>query len=281
MGVDNFRSLAQARLVLNIQRVYEADRRHLNQKIDSMSDSLANIRPSLQEVVDEFRATAGRCTTAVHIGEGQGDRPPTSHRGRVNAPGTLGSSVPATDRASEEVSQPERPPNRDSVSRAPNHRSSNLLFVDASIKTNCPIDCRCQCHRSRSMSSPGMVAALAGRLLLRYSGISAFKTAQCDYEACLNTDKFAIRLNYLLPRWALSYAFSMAATWNSVCGLTVRLQVPRVISRDHEVWRCIGSDNLSAMQRLLSENKIHPTDIRQEDGVSLFLVGQPPCLASI
>src|SRR3569833_2496134 len=125
MGVDNLRSLAQARLVLNIQRVYEADRRHLNQKIDSMSDSLANIRPSLQEVVDEFRATAGRCTTAVNIGEGQGDRPPTSHRGRVNAPGTLGSSKPATVRASEEVSQPERPPIRDSVSRAPNHRCSN------------------------------------------------------------------------------------------------------------------------------------------------------------
>src|SRR3569833_3317130 len=159
MGVDNLRSLAQARLVLNIQRVYEADRRHLNQKIDSMSDSLANIRPSQQEVVDEYRATAGRCTTAVHIGEGQGDRPPTSHRGRVNAPGTLGSSVPATDRASEEVSQPERPPNRDSVSRAPNHRSSNLLFVDASIRAGGPGGGGGRGRGARAGAGPGGVAA--------------------------------------------------------------------------------------------------------------------------
>ncbi|RYP58952.1 hypothetical protein DL771_011048 [Monosporascus sp. 5C6A] len=218
---NKFHSFTQAMLILNVSKVSEAGTRHLSGKLDSVADLLANIEPSMQELLNGLRAVAIRRNNGGldldrnlddSLAIPQGDN---STRAIPDLANAIPSITPPTAEALPRPRVLARPKNNHF--KMDDSGSNTLVRVQTSIRRKCPDNCKCQCHMSRMISSPDMLTSLTGRLLLRYRGVSLCKKASCDFPVRLNSEKSSVQLNYMFPKWALTYAIYLC-----VLGLSFR-----------------------------------------------------------
>lgn len=139
--------------------------------------------------------------------------------------------------------------------------------LQVSLVSSCHFSCLCRCHQLQYLQSPGLLANLAGSLVLQRRGVT-----KCDAGDCSGASSPSSRITYALPRWLWARSVEIAVSWSALTGArsSLHLRIPRVIYR-HDVWPAIWRGDLEWVRRHLSIQSVLPTDF-DEDGQSLAIV---------
>lgn len=150
---------------------------------------------------------------------------------------------------------------------------NSILCFQTSISHKCRSICRCRCHKSTSIVSPGYLQAAVGAFFLSYSAMPTFGNLPCDTAGCRRTQGSRIQLHYYLPKWLFSRAVQFTVSWDSLSGTgaSLHLKLPRVIDPSDGVWEIIRCKGLVHLRQRFAWKQNSPADVSPA-GMSLLLV---------
>jgi hypothetical protein len=152
---------------------------------------------------------------------------------------------------------------------------STFVSVQATLSTGrrCKASCNCQCHKSTSVGTPGVLSGMLGSLFLRWSAIPLFRPRICDHPRCGNNANQTIRLTYMFPSWMLQRAFSVSLSWDGLTGMgaDIHLALPQVISDQHGIWTAVAKDDTSWIRAAVTDKRLSLTEV-SPGGESLLMV---------
>lgn len=136
----------------------------------------------------------------------------------------------------------------------------------------CQPYCRCNCHKTRQISTPWTLRECIGFGSMQISGL--YSLQRCNITDCKQFASSNLKLDYILPRW---FAGRMLSIWyNSapLYGPELLLRVPTVLP-----WPEFKSTNEEQYQQLRNEHIdywLHtPSHIDQQGKPSFLYVSSP------
>ncbi|KAH6885408.1 ankyrin repeat-containing domain protein [Thelonectria olida] len=150
----------------------------------------------------------------------------------------------------------------------------SILCFDSFVRPLCSATCRCQCHKSSSIASPGYLHSVLGTFFLSYNTFPLCGIITCDFAGCTTTSNSKVRFYYHLPTWLFSRAILFSASWSSLTGVgaSLHLKLPRTIPSCDPIWEALRRADINRIRQRFATKLNSPTDI-SSDGMSLFLYG--------
>lgn len=157
--------------------------------------------------------------------------------------------------------QPENP-----TSSAPVSSSAHLLTRNTAqhfAHTRCPVECRCCCHRTSSLT---FVPTFIGSVYIPKTLLSSLwsSTNQCDYASCKRRRDDLMTIRYYLPTW---FAEVDATIRFKAFPLHFCIQTPRVVE---SLGFLVGA-SMDEIQIKLSTREMTVNDVDRE-GLSVLHV---------
>lgn len=159
-----------------------------------------------------------------------------------------------------------------SRSRTSSSPSSSTVFIKATLRSGCPPNCRCRCHRTSHARSPGWAKSLLGALFVEYRSLPMLGVNRCDAPLCKSASGSSFHLQYSFPRWFMARVLVASMSWGPLNdqGAAIFLQIPRCI-RGFD-WLAGHNITSAAFMRVLQYGSVLSTDILNDCGQTLLTV---------
>lgn len=130
--------------------------------------------------------------------------------------------------------------------------------------------CRCTCHRERTVKTPQILHAIAGRLFAGVRGLPSVMSG-CDEPTCEGQDKQSFFAHYRLPQWWLKS--SILPQLAVIASLTARrfvLELPRILDHQSPAFEYALMNDVKALQVLFKQGLASSHDISGDNGRTLL-----------
>lgn len=114
----------------------------------------------------------------------------------------------------------------------------------------CSPSCRCSCHKTQRIASPGFLERLIGKLFLGYAGLSSgFRS--CTVLECRQDSSKLAKVTYRFPSWFWQRAVNVVFSYTSSTGPELLLRLPYVRPAHSEWFICARMGDADGLKRLL------------------------------
>ena len=114
----------------------------------------------------------------------------------------------------------------------------------------CNPSCRCYCHKTQRIASPGFLERLVGKLFLGYAGLSSVFRS-CTVLECRQDSSKLAKVTYRFPSWFWQRAINFEFSYTSSTGPELLLRLPYVRPAHSEWFICARMGDADGLKRLL------------------------------
>ena len=125
----------------------------------------------------------------------------------------------------------------------------------------CSRDCRCKCHRRKTLAIPGLSRKF-GHGYVETFGVSLLGS-RCDNQSCKARFAPRININYILPSWIAMRMILIRYNASSPSGPEFLFKIARVVSWNNDGLRAIENDDLDLLKSAVANGSFTPYDIDQ------------------
>ena len=129
--------------------------------------------------------------------------------------------------------------------------------LDSKAPERCAPWCNCVCHVRRNFRSPWVLETLIGRLNVSYSG----PWLECNERKCRRTSTASLAIYHQFPTYLMNRYITLTMRYAPLDGPTFALRAPRVTAWSHLYWKYANKGDLTAIERMYSQNKASPYDL--------------------
>ncbi|KAF3920185.1 Ankyrin-1 [Arthrobotrys entomopaga] len=143
--------------------------------------------------------------------------------------------------------------------------------VLVSHRSPCRSYCPCSCHAKRktSISIPGPLESLVGKLFVGYTGLPFF-SKKCDFRGCKDEQTVSATFEYWFPWWFVSKNMKVDVKYLPSLGPQLQLSTVRRVPDDAPSISFAMSGNIEGLKYLFSEGLASPRDVSNSRGFTLM-----------
>ncbi|KAK3389591.1 hypothetical protein B0H63DRAFT_101895 [Podospora didyma] len=202
--------------------------------------------------------------------QSHGDEGSTSQLDQPETPVVLPFPLGETETQQELINPvSSNPPSRGTSSTS----SNELPLVKTSVKLQCSLDCRCQCHSHRvEYRSPSWLKPALGWFFLNYQSLPLFGSVVCDLPSCRNSrPPTSMSFGYYFPAWVWNRVIYVSASLSTIsgAGTVLHMMVPRIIPANGNIWFHIEYGDMTKAAIDIERKGILPCD-RLDNGTTVL-----------
>ena len=145
-------------------------------------------------------------------------------------------------------------------------RSALLILKPSkpnSLSSACKRACSCSCHSVYRLSTPSLLQALMGSLLIKYNGLYGLNQP-CNDFSCRRSCSATVRISYLFLDWMLNRMMSSLIVSSRLSGPQLPLVMPRLVSNTSDIFFHDFTGNIDGVAKLLQSGLASPCDISDD-----------------